>query len=720
MANGIDIWQWTYADRKNFREAGGSKQTLIDNYEEFWRCYGNDPSGAELAIHQAIDAAKACGDARWELHLRHWRIQNWINQSQVKRMLPEAIDLLDLAVDERVKDIPQRICAYHDVVECYVEIDPAGYYQEIKENAEHILAQLPKCYPCADCARSNLARAAAAAGKVQEAERWLAEHESNRYDELRAAMLNGRGTTYLRMGQWDKAEQAYLEAAKLADKKQEGLRYLSAMLGVAHARLSKGDLAGAQKLMPHIRRNAKYEGGSNLVADLLEVEGYLAEQLKAPQAALDYFTRAAKINDELGCSRNAAEIALHAAEMAREHQISTENEETLTIAARAVGMLPPASQDLYQRLAALGREPLAPVTSAQTSHAETAELLKEQENRKELAGLEELFQAHLQNGHYQGITSALFRLAIWHDSHEQTRAALDYFIWGAALERLSHFSREERSDALHALKVTGNKLPEGAVNAALRAAESSPPTQLLPILTHLPAEQWQWTLQAIATEVTGKPVVEPEPESNDGQVQFAEWVEHSASMTALLVRFSAQADATKRETWANSLDQTAQEIEDQVGEHKDQPGTKELLIFVRNLLALSRGAALAEIAQSTPPPFNQTIAQIGQIAELPVWRHPGNSPLDFMIEQAAQKAVRALRLHDEHRVQRLANLAFRYELMTIDMREQKELENEVRYLEALITLLQHDGQLLPASESTLAEPYAAILSAVAQASLEEE
>lgn len=177
------------------------------------------------------------------------------------------------------------------------------------------------------------------------------------------------------MCQWENAERAYLEACKLAGKEQDSIRYISALLGLVRARLGKGDLAGAQKLMPHIRRNSRYEGGSDLVAQLMEAEGYLAEQLKVPQAALDYFTRAAKIKEELGCYRDAAEITLHAAEMAGAQE-NVDTGEVLAIAARVVGMLPRASQDLYQRLAALGREPLAIAPAEEANGAQTAEIVR--------------------------------------------------------------------------------------------------------------------------------------------------------------------------------------------------------------------------------------------------------------------------------------------------------------------------------------------------------
>jgi tetratricopeptide (TPR) repeat protein len=721
--NPTDIWAWTYKDKQRLHEEGGVKQALAENYEKFWNYFHNDNVSAELAINDALDTARATGELRWELHLRHWRLQLWLTQDRIKEMQPEAIDLLSLAVDERVKDVPQRICAYHDIVECYVQMDPAGYYEDIKENAKHILNQLPQKHPCADCARANLARTAAASGRLQEAKHWLAEHEANRNERAHPGLLNGRGRTYALLQQWEEAEHYYQEACKVSRKEEQYTSYLEALIGVARARVAQGKLGEAQETVQQIRRSIKYEGETNLMAFLLEVEGYLAESHRVPHAAIGYFTHAAKLHNELGRYRDAAEFALYAAELAREQQLS-EPEEALEIAVRATGMLPPASQDVYQRLATFGRKPLPPelVQKQEQVHA-SADQLKASEERKELVSIEEVLQAHLQSGNFHGITTTLFRLGVWHDGHNHARAAVDYFLWGAVLERLERYSGEEREDSLNALKHMSNKLPEGAVTRALRAAESAQPTHLIPMLTQLPLEQWRWTVQAMATEIAGKPVVEPEPANKHGQARFEQWVSHCSSMTALVVRFRERADPAKCEDWAVSLEESAQEMEEHLGEHRNEPEALVVPTFARSLAALSRGDSFEAIGQHILPPFDQVIRQIEQVAKEPVWRHPDSSPIDFLVEHAAQKAVRALRHHDAHRASRLANLTFRYELMLIDLRQHEQLLGIARFLEALITLLQHDGQQLPRPEPPLEEPYGAILAAVyqeGQPKLEEE
>jgi hypothetical protein len=75
------------------------------------------------------------------------------------------------------------------------------------------------------------------------------------------------------------------------------------------------------------------------------------------------------------------------------------------------------------------------------------------------------------------------------------------------------------------------------------------------------------------------------------------------------------------------------------------------------------------------------IAQIREVTREPVWRHPGLAPLDFLVEDVAQMAVRSLRIRDEHRRERLENLAWRFELMFLDLRQAKQLLEIARFVD---------------------------------------
>src|SRR5579885_1802144 len=114
-----NIWAWVEEDEERLEREGGAKQAIVEGWNNFfyYRRRGN-AAAADQAIHRALEAARAEGELRWELLLRHWRLQLWLNHD-LNKVLPEAIDLLSLATDERLRDVPQRICAFHDVVDCH-------------------------------------------------------------------------------------------------------------------------------------------------------------------------------------------------------------------------------------------------------------------------------------------------------------------------------------------------------------------------------------------------------------------------------------------------------------------------------------------------------------------------------------------------------------------------------------------------------------------------
>lgn len=380
--------------------------------------------------------------------------------------------------------------------------------------------------------------------------------------------------------------------------------------------------------------------------------------------------------------------------------------------------MPSASQDVYQRLERLGRRPVLPPVSAQeAAGGQGVPEAKSQEEsgvleQKEQAALEETLAAHMNNGHPRGVAMALYRLGRWYAIHNQPRAALDYLISNAILERLLQLPMDDREDALNILKDLQEHLPPGTISAALAAAANGPSPLLAPLVGQMPAQRWRWLVQNVAKEVEGQPVVEPQPEEMDPQQSFGAWVEHVASMTALIVRFREHADAEKCERWVSGLEEMAQDIENDLGPEGEG---REPATLARGLAALARGADAAAVAQHVLPPFNEVIEQVVAVAQAPVWHHPGSSPLDFLVEQAAQRAVRGLRLWDEHRRMRLANLAWRFELMTLDLQHHRETQPIGTFLTALSKLLLADGAMNAVSEMPLQEPFGTILLAIYEA-----
>ncbi len=711
-----DIWAWIYEDEERLEEAGGAKPAIVHNWRHFWHHYHSDAAAANQAIHAALETARAEGELRWELLLRHWRLQLWLNHD-LNKVLPEAIDLLSLATDERVRDVPQRICAFHDLVDCHVQMDAAGYYEDIVANAQDVLAQLPASHPCASCARLNLIQAAGAAGRAQEAESWIAQflahlhRPKSTYVESTIALAK----TYEALGRWADAEREYREAAEDARKEEEINSYIEALLGLARVRLHTAGVEAALMTLRQARHFAKYERGAYLVARLLETEGYVAEAYGELAVALDYFTEATRQLLNLGRLRHAALTGLHAAEMARAAGLEP-IEAVLALVAEAVEKMPPASRDVAQRLERLGGAPRSPrVQDPGDGPASLGEEVPGAASLEagELGALEGALNSHLKSGNVRGAAVAFYRLGSWYVSHQQPRAALDYLIANAVLERLLCLPMSDREDALGALQHLREALPAGTVKAALAAAEQNPSPLLTPLLGEMSRARWQWLVRSVAAELEDKPVVDPEPEGESAEERFQNWLEHVASMTALILRFRGQADQAMCERWATQLDETAGEMQAQVA--PDGQG-RELVTLAYGLAALARGGAPEEVARQVLPPFDEVIAQIAAVAEEPVWNHPGSSPLEFLVEHAAQRSVRALRIHDEYRAPRLANLAWRFELMSLDLEKAEQLQPIQRFLHALCQFLRADGQTLPALDLPLEQPFDAILQAVYEAS----
>src|SRR5262249_55432363 len=152
------------------------------------------------------------------------------------------------------------------------------------------------------------------------------------------------------------------------------------------------------------------------------------------------------------------------------------------------------------------------------------------------------------------------------------------------------------------------------------------------------------------------------------------------SLSALVLRFRDRTATESLESWTSFMRASARDLKRQVS---DEEGTRALLAFLDALVALVEGGDPARCCARVPPPFDTLLQQVLELAAAPVWQHPGNFPIEFLVERAAQRAVRGLRVSDEHRAMRLANLALRFDLMALDLRQQEELMPLARFLETL-------------------------------------
>jgi tetratricopeptide (TPR) repeat protein len=704
---GHDIWEWIHKDENRLRKEGGSKAAMADRFDEFFHHYQYDFTTANAIINEALDIARSSGELRWELLIRHWRLQLWLNDD-LHRVLPEAIDLLSLATDERVRDVPQRICAMHDLVDCYVQMDAAGHYDDIVANVEHVLALLPKVHNCADCARLNMAQSAAAAGKTDVADHWLAQLESNiKQKTTWNERFTGIGNAYEEQQRWAQALAAYQKATKAKSPRL----YVEGMLGVARAYIGLGNTHDAMNALQDARHGTKYFAGTYLLARLMEVEGYMAEALGEPAIALDYFTRATQQHFDQARYRHCAITGIHAVEMARNSGLEAESADILDIIARAIGNMPENSYDMRSRLGALGKLPIEPPPTTHSIAFDTPS----DEAGQERATLDDALHTHIRSGNLPAIALFLYRLGHWYATHDQPRAAVDYLILNAVMERIQRLSMDDREDALNGLSSLQERLPEGTLEAAFAAAESGPPEWLSPLFKSMPPARWRWLVRSVAAQVLDGVAIEPEPDIEEEG--FDTWIEHIAEMNALLLRFPDHVTPVERERWAQGITETAdhlrQTIEQDESESKADGG--KLLQFIDTLAMMVRSATGEYSIPPLGEPFDQIIQQIQTISQRPIWQHPGNYPFEFMIEKASQEAVRALRIQDEHRESRLANRDLRYRLMAIDLKKEKEISELGDFLEVLAEIMRDTGCQIPARASKLDPGLAQILAAVVKA-----
>src|SRR5579885_1044173 len=82
-----NIWSWIYADEERLKRESGPKQAIVEEWDRFQYYHHRDAATADHAISRALELARSEGELRWELLLRHWRLQLW-RDHDLKKVLP--------------------------------------------------------------------------------------------------------------------------------------------------------------------------------------------------------------------------------------------------------------------------------------------------------------------------------------------------------------------------------------------------------------------------------------------------------------------------------------------------------------------------------------------------------------------------------------------------------------------------------------------------------
>lgn len=167
---------------------------------------GTDPDRALALLEQGKALAERLGEPWFVRFYEHWMIQALLFH---KRDPETALPLAEAAVaatgGAQFADFPQRVCLREDLIFSYLSRDPLGYAAQIEEAVEYMRTEIPPDCPCLHC-----------------------------FQEIRTAYP-------LAAGRWDEAEQAALEAVKLAWPASDYHHVLIAFASLCQVAYQRGD-----------------------------------------------------------------------------------------------------------------------------------------------------------------------------------------------------------------------------------------------------------------------------------------------------------------------------------------------------------------------------------------------------------------------------------------------------------------------------------------------
>ena len=165
----MDIWAWVN-DFTEQLEKDGEPRLAFEIRHLPSLVVDNRHDEVDRMVPGLLAAARNLKHRWLEVYVRHWNLQSRVLQrSEVKGVLPEAVDLLDFANQEDTRSCPQSICVVQDLASCYAETDGPGYGKERLDVAQETLARIDPTWPCFQCISSEYASALLDLGRHQEA-----------------------------------------------------------------------------------------------------------------------------------------------------------------------------------------------------------------------------------------------------------------------------------------------------------------------------------------------------------------------------------------------------------------------------------------------------------------------------------------------------------------------------------------------------------------------
>jgi tetratricopeptide (TPR) repeat protein len=171
----MNIWQWVRETREQlYNDEEHRLADLMDRIPSL-AC---DDEHAELdaAVPEALAHARRLGLDWAELFIRHWNLQSKIlHRMETGEYLSEAIDLLEFAHRDGIKDCPQSVCTTQDLAVAYAQRDDKGYVDERLAVASETLSRIDPNWQCFECISNEYSGALLDDGRAQEALDFLDE-----------------------------------------------------------------------------------------------------------------------------------------------------------------------------------------------------------------------------------------------------------------------------------------------------------------------------------------------------------------------------------------------------------------------------------------------------------------------------------------------------------------------------------------------------------------
>ena len=138
----MDIWAWVETLQEDLRESGYER--LADLIDQIQRDVGeNRYERAQAALPEALAGARALRNPWLEVYLRHWGMQNRMNNmGEGETALGEATSLLEFAHRKETLDCPQSVCVTQDISKCHGNVDGIGWAQERLDVCRETMARI--------------------------------------------------------------------------------------------------------------------------------------------------------------------------------------------------------------------------------------------------------------------------------------------------------------------------------------------------------------------------------------------------------------------------------------------------------------------------------------------------------------------------------------------------------------------------------------------------